>query len=303
MKYKIVVIAVVLLASHFNFCFGSWAYVPQEVRMLQADLVVVGKIEKTVKQVEKNGTIYDVGVIKPTAILKGKPAMMGDIRVAWPAPRPGGLVVSTTIQYRVGQEGIWVLQADEKLPVHWATYPTDYQRMENLDTVKKKVAGLKKIQWSKPVAGLQIGMLVEQRDLRKAKVKVNGKSVKAVAQLSVYPLMKNSSENTLHIVNNQLDRPVEISLQDPTGKPVELNLHGNRPKREVPLKAHHFVALQPAAVTTIGYGYGLPILTKAGVYTLELSYNNKRGSGVLKIEPVWKGTASSQLLKVKVPAE
>lgn len=303
--YKKTIIALVAfgLANQAERCFASWAYVPQEVRMLQADLVVVGKIEKTAKQFEKNGTVYDVGLINPTAILKGKPAMMGDIRIAWPAPRRDGLAVSATIRYRVGQEGVWVLKADDELPVYWANYPSDYQRLDNLPTVKKKLEDLKSIKWGKPASGLQVGLFVEQHDLRKSKVKIEGKPVKAVARLSVYPLLKNAGAEPIHVVNNLLDRPVEVEFKGPDGAPIKVNLYGTRPKREVPLKAHNFVRLEPGQVGTIGYGYGLPVLTKSGAYSIRLSYQNVRGSGDLEVEPVWKGTASSSSVKVKVPAE
>jgi len=303
--YKKTIIALVAfgLGNQAERCFASWAYVPQEVRMLQADLVVVGKIEKTAKQFEKNGTVYDVGSINPTAILKGKPAMMGDIRIAWPAPRRGGLAVSATIRYRVGQEGVWVLKADDELPVYWANYPSDYQRLDNLPTVKEKLDDLKSIKWGKPASGLQVGLFVEQHDLRKSKVKIEGEPVRAVARLSVYPLFKNVGAEPTNIVNNPLDRPVGLEVKDPGGKPIEVNLYGTSPKRQIPLKAHNFVRLEPGQVGTIGYGYGLPVLTKSGVYAIQLTYQNKRGSGDLDIEPIWKGTASSSSVKVKVPAE
>lgn len=69
-------------------CQASWAYVPQEIRMMGADLVVVGTIAKLGKPIERDGRTYNVGVIKPTTILKGRPKLKDDIRVAWPAPTP-----------------------------------------------------------------------------------------------------------------------------------------------------------------------------------------------------------------------
>ena len=125
--------SLVLMATLVPRCQASWAYVPQEIRIMQADLVVVGTISKPGKAIKRDGRTYNVGVIKPTTILKGKLKLKDDIRLAWPAPR-GGLRVSTDITFRVGQKGVWVLTADKTLPVYWATYPTDYQPMAKTTT-------------------------------------------------------------------------------------------------------------------------------------------------------------------------
>ena len=264
--------SLVLITTLAPRCQASWAYVPQEIRIIQADLVVVGTIEKLGKAIKRRGRSYNVGVIKPTMILKGKPKRKGDIRVAWPAPR-GGLRVSTDITFRVGQKGVWVLTADKTLPVYWATYPTDYQPMAKLAEMRKKLANVKNIRWGKAKNGLQVGLIVEQRDMRKAKVRVNGKLVKAIARLSVYPLLKNVSDKPTHVVEHYYDRPMSITFKE----------------------------VLPGQVCTMGYGFGLPMCTKSGEYTITLSYKNKRDGRPLKINRVWQGQAVSTVIKVEVP--
>ncbi len=292
-----------LVAALAPQCHASWAYVPQEIRMMQADLVVVGTIAKPGKAIEQDGRTYAVGVIKPTMILKGKPKLKDDIRVAWVAPRPGGLRLSTDITYRVGQKGVWVLTADKTLPVYWATYPTDYQPLEKLAEVRKKLANVKNIKWGKAQNGLQVGLIVEQRDMRKSKVRINGKPVKAVAQLSVYPLLKNVSDKPMHVVNHFHDRPISIALYGPDGKPINVKLHANAPKRAVDPKPHNFKEVLPGRVCTIGYGYGLPMCTKSGEYMITLSYKNERDGRALKLDRVWQGQVDSPAIKVAVPAK
>ncbi|MDA1013654.1 MAG: hypothetical protein O3A00_04270 [Planctomycetota bacterium] len=278
---------------------ASWAYVPQEVRIMQADIVVAGTITKTGKDVVKNGTTYAVGVIKPMTILKGKPK--GEIRVAWPAPRPGGLQLSTTIIYKVGQAGVWVLTADETLDVHWATYPTDYQPLAKLPDVKQKLANLKAIQWSKAQAGLQVAMIIEQRDLRNSKIQVNGKPVKAVAQLAVYPLFKNASDKSLHVVDHFPDQPMSFVFHGPDGKEIAVDLYGKLPKRDMPPRKHNFVELPANEVRMIGYGFQLPMCLTSGTYSVALAYKNERDGQPLKIDGVWKGTLKSTTMRVGVP--
>ena len=284
-------------------CEASWAYVPQEIRMMQADLVVVGTITKLGNGIVQNGRAYDVGVITPTTLLKGKLKKNAVIRVAWPAARGGGLRVSTDIAFRVGQKGVWVLTADKTHPVYWANYPTDYQPMTKLAEMRKKLANLKNIKWSKATNGLQVGMIVEQRDMLGANVLVNGKRVKAIARLSVYPLMKNVSDKPMQVVDHNQDRPVSIAFRGPGGKPIDVNLYGNSPKQNVEPKSHNFQKVSPGGVVTMGYGYGLPICTKSGEYTITLSYKNKRDGKLLNINHVWQGEATSTTTKVEVPVK
>ena len=89
---------------------ASWAYVPQEIRMAEADLIVAGKIEKLGKDIRKNGAVYEVGIIKASKILKGNSKLTGDIRLAWPKRTSGGLRLSTDLATpKIGEESIWVL--------------------------------------------------------------------------------------------------------------------------------------------------------------------------------------------------
>ncbi|MCH7725547.1 MAG: hypothetical protein IH991_03545 [Planctomycetes bacterium] len=225
-----------------------------------------------------------------------------DIRIAWPSRR-GGIAVSTDIGYRVGQEGVWVLTADKKLPVYWATYPTDHQPLAKLAEFKKKLANVRNIKWGEKKGGLQVGMIVEQRDLRNSKVQVNGRPVKAIGQLTVYPLLKNATDKPMHVVNNFHDQPFSLAFTDGDGSPIDVKLYGNQPAKSVPLRQHNFINVPPGGVSPISYGFGLPTLTEAGVYSIELAYRNKRGGEALKIEAVWKGSATSPTVKIDVPAK
>ena len=299
----IIAASLVLMTTLAPRCQASWAYVPQEVRMMQADLVVVGTIAKLGKSIKRDGRTYTVGVIKPTMILKGKPKMKDDIRLAWPGPRPGGLRLSTDLIYRVGQKGVWVLTADKTRPVHWATYPTDYQPMQKLAAVRKKLGNVKNIKWGKATNGLQVGLIVEQRDLRKSKVRIKGKPVKAIAQLSLYPLLKNVSGKPMHVVDHFHDRPISIAFSGPDRKPIDVKLYGNAPKRAVDPKPRNFKQVLPGRVCTMGYGFSLPMCTKSGEYTITLSYKNERDGRTSKINRVWQGQAGSPAIKVKVPAK
>ena len=279
---------------------GSWAYVPQEIRMAEADLVVAGTVEKLGEDVEKNGTVYEVGIIKPSLILRGKAKVKGDIRLAWPKRNPGGLRLSTDLPApKVGEASIWVMQADEELPVYWATYPTDRQPMDKLDEMKKKMETLKKTQWGEPKDGLYIGIFIEQRDMRNSKALVDGKPVKALAQISAYTLLWNSTDKPVQLVSYPYDDQFAIELTDPDGEPIEVQTAITVPQKP-PIKKHNFVEAKPGCVKTIGYGFQLGMATKPGDYTVKLRYKNVQDGKNFGFESVWKGETSTPDVKFNV---
>ncbi len=284
-------------------CYGIYAYIPLEVRMLEADYVVEGKIDKLGMGFQREGRDYEVGELTIHSILKGGMEMK-KIRVAWPKPPGGGLIIADgPPKYSVGQDGIWILRADDKLPVYWADYPTDRQPKEKLDELQAKIDSLEKIEWTKPVDGLQLGLFVEQRDMRNSKVVINGKPVKAVAQLSVYPLLKNANDKPLHAVNYIFDEPFQLSFSGPDGKPIDVKLYGERPA-DAPkpaLTKYNFIHIPADKIRSIPYGFGLPMLTEEGEYTVSLNYRNAHDGKALDIDSVWGGELESGKITVDVP--
>ena len=229
---------------------ASWAYVPLELRMAGAKYIVDG--------IERNKRTYDVGAIKVSKVLKG-PKTLKEVKLMWPGPAPFAL--STDIKFCKGQEGVWILYPDQKVKdVYWASFPSDYQRLDNLPKVLEKMKALNSIAWSKPVDGLQLGAIIEKRDVRKQKIVVKGRPVKGLA----------------HTVNFPHDNQITLKLTGPDGKIP-------------PLAKYHFRPVAAGSIQNIGYGIGLPLLLKPGKYTLELSYANKRAGGKLIKGSVWKG--------------
>lgn len=294
-------LVLVMVALAASPCFASWAYVPQEIRIAEADLVVAGQVTSYGKDVKKDGQVYQVGVIKTIQLLKGKAKMSDDIRLAWPKRVPGGLRVSTDLPApKVGQKGVWVLQADEKLPVYWASYPTDRQPFEKLAEMKKKVAALAAVKWSEPKDGLQIGFIAEQRDLRNSKLLDRGKPVKAVAQISVYTIMRNVSMEPIHVSNYIYNDPFTIEFIGPDGKDINVPTFRKPLKKPAP-RIHNFVLVKPNQIRQAGYGLALPRATVGGDYTIRLTHKNSLDAKALKIANVWKGELSTAPVKVNVP--
>ncbi len=289
---------VLLFASQ---ALAIYAYIPIEVRLLEADYVVTGKIEKLAKSVRRDGREYEVGEITVKDMLKGE-KMVKTIHLAWPKPPGGGLIVADgPPTYAVGQDGIWILRADDTLPVYTANYPTDRQAADKTDDVKEKLESIEKLPWSDVKDGLQLAFFVEQRDLRNATVRINGKPTKAVAQLSVYPVLRNQTMKPLYAGNYMPDGPFMIELHGPDGKPISLNLYGDRGPVKPPLTKYNFIHIPPGKARSVPYGFGLPILTEAGTYTVALSYKNAQNGKELELDNVWLGEIAAPDLKLAVP--
>ena len=288
-----VVVSLVLLTLPVPHCLASWGHVPQEIRIMRSDLVVIATITELGKTIEHNGRRYNVGVLKLTTTLHGKPKKKGEIHLAWPERFES----PTDLVYRVGQKGIWVLKSDENLPIYWATYPTDYQPMEKLADLRKNLDNVKKMKWGKAKNGLQVGLVVERRD------RVFNVPVQGIVQLTVYPLLKNASDKPMRVLDHSHDRPVSISFQDPDGTPIDVNLYGFGPMRDVTPKPFRFKTVSPGSFHAPQFGFPLPVCTKSGKYTIKLVYKNKRDGRPQDIDRVWRGQAGSAAIKVEVPSK
>ena len=270
---------------------ASWAYVPLELRMAGAKYIVVGKIDRIVDGIERGNRTYDVGAIKVSKVLKG-PKTLKEVKLMWPGP--ARFALSTDIKFRKGQEGVWILYPDQKVKdVFWANFPSDYQALANLPKVQEKMKALNSIAWSKAVDGLQLGAIIEKSDVRKQKIVVKGRPVKALARATAYIVLRNTGKASTHAVNYPHDNQITFKLTGPDGKDMPIAMR-NRGGRVPPLTKYNFLSVAPNSIRSIGYGFALPLLVQPGKYTLEMSYANKRVGGKLVNGKVWKGQLQTE---------
>ena len=120
--------------------FGSWADVPLEEILQNNPVVVVGEIESIDRAAPSDK--YDIAYITVSRVLKNtlkdKKIKSGDkIPLSMPAIISQGTVrfaLSTDIRYRIGQEGIWILELKDN--TFWATYPKDYQPLKKMKDIQ-----------------------------------------------------------------------------------------------------------------------------------------------------------------------
>ncbi|MFV1995461.1 MAG: hypothetical protein ACC661_08490, partial [Verrucomicrobiales bacterium] len=199
--------------------------------------------------------------------------------------------MSTDISYREGQEGVWILFPDPDEPgVYLANYPSDFQKLDQLAEVKKRLKSLDAIVWSEPVDGLQIGAFVEVKDVPKGQVQ-RGKpnEPKAIATARAYIVLRNAGKVLTHAVYYFQDQPISLDLIGPDGesRPLEMGkFQGQLP----PMSKHHFLPLAPDEMKGLGYGLAVPVISKPGKYTVKFTYQNQRtDEDNLVVGAVWTG--------------
>jgi len=115
---------------------ASWVAVPLAELLQDNPVVVVGKIAGIkVAPVPKKGEpllTHDTAYITVSKVIKNALAetniQAGDqLPLAMPSAN-GGIAMSTDIRYRIGMDGVWILELEDQK--YWATYPGDYQPRE-----------------------------------------------------------------------------------------------------------------------------------------------------------------------------
>jgi len=262
---------------------ASWEYIPQEVRLIEADIIVAGEIVKLGKNRKKYGQVYEVGIIEPIQLLKGSPGRGRQIRLAWPqiAPRLPAP--------RVGDRSIWILRADEILPVYRATYLMDRQPIEKLAELRVRLSEIEDTRWSEPEDGLQIGIFTEQQEMS------------AAVRLSVYPLLKNAGHEPIFVNLFQRDLPFSILCFAPDGHPMDVPMYGMTQAQPATPQRQHFLQIPPGGIRSIPYGFVLPILTEDGEYSIRVRYKSYREAPELGLNRVWTGAMASPTIAVQVP--
>lgn len=197
-----------------------WAPVPLEILVDEADLIVTGKVAKIQNGFVLDGRNYDVAVLEVTKTLKALPAAGKPKQVHIAQPAPGGLAVSTDIQFQAGQEGVWLLRKDSDRDVFWARHPFQFQ-----EAAKQK----------------ELTELVAQREKVTGGMVVNGLSARAELVEHQRPKGGSSFEVRFSLQNVGV-KPITVC--DYAGlKPVQVQWTG--PKGEM-LKSHHYDWLELA---------------------------------------------------------
>lgn len=264
---------------------ASFAAVPLEILVDEAEVIVLGKVTKVeeTKITRKFGNAerkYDAAVIEVAAVLKG-PEKLKEVRVAQPAK--GGLEVSTDIRFKEGQEGVWILNRQAEPNFYWATHPSQFQPAGEKDALVKLRQGRAQVPASKPVNGL----------VARAEVFKSGDA-------AVWFSLKNVSDKPVMICNYLGNRPLSVEWTGPDGKKRESKHYAFLAAVLLqPLSKDDFLTIPPGGVLFLGPG-GRPAPIRfedaeAGEHKVTVGFTNKEDGKQFKLPGVWTG-------KVEAPA-
>ncbi|MBM4043189.1 MAG: hypothetical protein FJ290_32275 [Planctomycetes bacterium] len=247
---------------------ASWAYVPPEILMADADAVVVGKMT----QVDKAA---GTGVVAVSEVLKG-PKELKEAKVKFSPMPAGGLVHSAMISFNDGQEGIWILKSKDASGAYPLNYPLLRQDKSKLDAVKAQLAALESRKWSEPVNSLAASCLVS--------LTPGGDT--ATGFVSV----KNVGDRPVRVNTYVGARTLAVTVVAPDGTGAQLDLYSwlERARLRAP-QASDYPELAPGAARNVGPQHFSIPLGKKGEYRVKVTLSNADDAKTLGLKGVWTG--------------
>ena len=264
-----------LMLTSTNASAISYMYVPEKARLMTAELVVVGKMNN-VNQVDRKLT----GTLTITKVLKGD-ASMKTAKLGWnDLSRFGG-----GRGHRNGQAGVWILKKGRD-GLYATGYPGNFVPMDQLKRVTQSLKEINNLKWTES-NGLAMTYITEIRELNGSRIRLQQDQAKPVASLVIYPLMRNTSKETIRVCQSNQLRLFTLTMVAPSGKKKEINLY---PRINPNMKLHQgmFRAVEPGAELMAG-ALNVPNLTECGSHVMALSFENKNDGKAFKLDNVWVG--------------
>lgn len=264
----------------------SYAYVPEQIRLMTAEMIVVGTMGN-VNQVGREIT----GTLTVTEVLKGKPAGK-TIKMAWAdlSQFGGGK------GHQNGHAGVWILNKGRN-GAYATGYPGNRIQADQTKRVKQSLKDIANIKWAE-ADGLAFSYVTEIRDLRKSRVNVPIGQPNPTAQLMIFPVVRNTSKKTIRVCDFAPDTPFGLKMKTPTGSKVTANLYPRASNQKI--NARFFRAVEPGQTLTLTYGMNVK-LTEIGKYQLTMTYKNDRDGVDLKVDNAWTGELKTPSRIVATP--
>ncbi len=143
--FVLLVCAGFISMGHTQVAKACWVHIPLEKIVATSPVVVVGTIEtiERAKSPPAHSRGYDIAKIRVERVLKNQtnsPQKIEMIHMAMPSVN-SPVRMSTDLIYQQGQQGIWILAPSKRTGagpnLFEATYPSDYQPLDQLKKVQK----------------------------------------------------------------------------------------------------------------------------------------------------------------------
>jgi hypothetical protein len=257
------------------------AYIPREVLIDRADVIVAGKVTKT--EDADNGQEY--AVIEVKEVLKGDPKLKV-VKQLQPALK--GARLSHRVSVNVGEEGVFMLTRVQGQDAYRFNHPSAFvpftakNEAAVIADVRKIVKAREVVPTGKPVDGLAARVEV---------VKEGGVPVVRFA-------LKNVSDKPVTVCDYVGQRPLSVKWVGPDGKEIESRHYDwLAAARLRPVAATNFVTITPGGVLPLGPGgpngeFRLDNAPK-GESKITISYTNRENGEAFGLKGVWTGTVNS----------
>ena len=267
----------------------SWAAIPLEVLVDEADLIVIGKVAK----IQDGGFTafnrkYDVAVVEVAGVLKSLSGKPTEVHVAQPA----GKQTRTDFYFQPGQQGIWLLAKDPERNVYWTNHPSQFQQEKEKEKLTTVVEARAKVWAGKPVNGLAAWAGVFDSS----------------GNFQVRFGLKNVTDKPIVVCDFLGNKPLEVQWTGPDGKNLKSQHYDwLNAVPTVELKSD-FVTIPPGGVRFIGPRgklTGILFLSSSlrpvpfkdvapiGKNRVTVRYTNNDNGKKFGLENVWTGTVTA----------
>jgi hypothetical protein len=276
---------------------SCYAFRPQAVRLLEAELVILGELTEI--QEEENRII---GKISVEMVLKGATDKQTVIAEWRKKVSPFSLTESPPDSLEADKRGIWFLDRDNDSKRLRGLGPRPDANAEQTDEIQQELATLAELPWSEPVGGLAMGLIVDVRDLEGEEVWNEGKLIAAQVAVAVFPVAKNTLNQDLLVAESEADHPFVATWSRPGSWDLKAKLY-SVPKRENGENtADDLQRIRPNQIRQIGHGFVFPPLVDDGQYTLQINFSSQRDKSDQSSQ-VWQGTIELPTFKLELPLE
>ena len=278
-------LALALLAA--GAARGDVMYVPPEIFVDEADVIVLGKVTKTEEAVPPKGLSgsYEYAVIEVKQVLKG-PKGVKVVRQLQPAL--GGARLSHRVSTNVGEEGVWMLTRVPGTTVYRFGHPGQFRLTRpatdqaTVDEVRKLIEARAKLPHGKEVNGL-VARAEVLRVGREAQVRFS---------------LRNVSKEPIVICDYVGHRPLAAKWVGADGKERTSDHYDwLKAARLRPPGPENFVTIPPGGVRFLGPRPGplaaIPLPGAQPGDKVTVSYTNKDDGKQIGVQKVWTGTVTS----------
>lgn len=277
----------------------GYAYQPLSVRLLEADIVLLG----TLTEITAEGDSIR-GQLKVEKTLKGTPPESDKVTAVWSNNdlEAASSEVSVT-QPAIGTRGVWFFCREKNSRPLRGLQPELDVPVAEVAEIEQQLADLRQLEWSEPEGGLKMALVVEVRGSEGNEVWVDGRLVIPKATVAIFPIAENTLDGNLVVGNFSADHPFAAHWSQAGRWAWQAKLYSTPKFESLQARTTDFQQIPPHRIRQIGHGFVLSPLVEEGLYTLNVEFSNNREMSDAKKGSMWKGKIELPSVKLQLPPQ